>query len=94
MGQHTIVSRADAHERVAERKAGPGRDIIMFGSHVLWNDLLAHGLVDELHLMIGPGIVGGGTPAFEGKPPASLRLLEARAFEGSGLVLTRYAVEN
>ena len=90
----TIVSRADAHERIADLKAGQGRDILMFGSHTLWNDLLAHGLVDELHMMIGPGIVGGGTPAFEGKPPASLKLLEARAFEGSGLVLTRYAVEH
>lgn len=90
----TIISRADAHDRIADLKIGPGRDIVMFGSHILWNDLLAHGLVDELHLMIGPGIVGGGTPAFEGKPPASLRLLEARAFDGSGLVLTKYAVKN
>jgi dihydrofolate reductase len=87
-----IVKRADAHEQVAELKRGPGRDIIVFGSRTLWNDLLAAGLVDELHLMIGPALVGGGTPAFEAGTPVSLRLLEARTLDGSELVLTRYAV--
>lgn len=40
-----IVSRGDAHEKIAELKRGPGRDILVFGSHTLWNDLLAHDLV-------------------------------------------------
>lgn len=61
----------------------------MFGSHVLWNDLLRVGLVDELHLMIGPGVVGEGVRAFDERP--ALRLLETRTWAGSGLVLTRCA---
>jgi dihydrofolate reductase len=88
-----IVARAEAHEQVEELKRGPGRDILVFGSHVLWNDLLANGLVDELHLMIGAGVLAAGTPAFESPPPASLRLIDTRTWEGSGLVLHRYAVE-
>lgn len=53
--------------------AGWGPTRLMFGSHLLWNDLLANGLVDELHLMIGAGVVGEGVRAFETRPPGSLR---------------------
>jgi dihydrofolate reductase len=87
-----IVRRAGAHEQVAELKRQDGREILMFGSHVLWNDLLAHGLVDELHLMIGPVVLGAGTPAFEDEPPVSLRLIDARKLDGSQNLLVRYEV--
>ena len=88
-----IVRRAGAHEAIAALRQEDGGDILVFGSHVLWNDLLANGLVDELHLMIGPGIVGDGIPAFECGPPAvKLELLDARALDDAGLVLLRYAV--
>jgi dihydrofolate reductase len=92
-GPTRVVRRAHAHAQVVALKRGPGRDILMFGSHILWNDLLAAGLVDELHLMIGPGVVGEGVRAFEMRPPRSLRLLETRTFDGSSLLLVRYAME-
>lgn len=87
-----IVRRADAHGAIAELKQRDGGEILMFGSHTLWSDLLAHGLVDELHLMIGPVILGEGRRAFAGRPPVSLRPIEARRLDGSELVLTRYEV--
>jgi dihydrofolate reductase len=87
-----IISRADAHEQIAELKGQPGRDILVFGSHTLWNDLLAHDLVDELHLMIGPVVLGAGTPLFDGQPTVPLRLIETRTWDGSGNVLVRYDV--
>jgi len=93
-GTTRVVRRADAHAEVAALKKRPGREILMFGSHVLWNDLLANGLVDELHLMIGPGVVGEGVRAFEIRPAGSLRLLDTRTFEGSSLLLARYSVEH
>jgi dihydrofolate reductase len=85
-----IVRRSDAHDAIAELKRGPGRDIIMFGSHILWNDLLKAGLVDELHLMIGSAFLGDGVPVFIG-PRTGLRLMDARVLDGSQLVLARYA---
>jgi dihydrofolate reductase len=86
------VRRADAYAEIAALKAKPERDILIFGSHTLWNDLLANGLVDELHLMIGAGVVGEGVRAFDARPPGSLRLLDTRTFDGSSLLLARYAV--
>ncbi len=88
-----IVRRAEAHDAIAELKGGDGRDIVMFGSHVLWNDLLKAGLVDELHFMIGSAFLGEGVPVFSG-PRTGLRLLDARVLDGSQLILARYAADS
>ena len=87
-----IVKRADAHDQVAELKRQPGKEILVFGSHMLWNDLLMAGLVDEIHLMIGAAFLGGGTPVFQGGSRMPLRLLDSRTLNGSELVLVRYGL--
>jgi dihydrofolate reductase len=87
----TIVRRSNAHVHVAELKRQDGRDILTFGSRTLWNDLLAAGLVDELHLVIGAGVVGGGTPAFR-TPVRGLRLLGTWRGEASNNIVLRYGV--
>ncbi len=89
-----IIRRADANAQIAELKRQPGKDILMFGSHILWNDLLAHDLVDELHLMIGPVILGAGTPLFDSQPAVSLRLIDMRKWDDSENVLVRYEVRH
>jgi len=87
-----ILHRADSHEQISELKRQSGKDILMFGSRTLWSDLLANDLVDELHLMVTPVVIGAGTPIFDGQPPASLRLIDTRTWDSSGNVLVRYAV--
>jgi dihydrofolate reductase len=87
-----IIGRADAHERIAELKRQLGKDILVFGSRTLWKDLLANDLVDELHLMIGPVVLGAGTPVFDEQPAVTLRLIDTRTWDGSENVLLRYEV--
>jgi dihydrofolate reductase len=87
-----IVRRADAHRQIADLKRQAGPDILITGSRTLWNDLLAHDLIDEIHLMIGNVVLGAGIPAFAGKPPASLRLVEVRGWRDSDNILVRYDV--
>lgn len=89
-----IVGRGQAHARVAELKAGNGGDIVCFGSLSTWNDLLAHGLVDELHILVGPGAIGSGVPTFSKPVAQGLTLLDVRRLEDSQLVTLRYAVSH
>lgn len=87
-----IIRRAEAYERIAEIKRQSSGDILITGSRTLWNDLLAHNLVDELHLMIGNLVLGQGIPAFASRPDAALRLMDVRSWDDSNNILVRYEV--
>jgi dihydrofolate reductase len=89
-----IIRRADAYQQIAELKRQPGKDILITGSRTLWNDLLAHDLIDEIHLLIGNLVLGEGVPMFAGKLSSSLRLVDIRRWEDSDNVLLRYEVRH
>lgn len=90
-GSTEVIRRTDAHDKLRAEKGRDGAgDIVIFGSHVLWNWLLAQGLLDEIHLLFGPSAISTGVPLFEN--PCSLSLIDASSMEGSDNVLHRYAV--
>ena len=87
-----VVSQADAPPVLADLRCGDGDDIICFGSLRTWNGLLAGGLVDELHVLVGPGAIGSGIPTFNSRVEQKLTPLDAAILHDSNLVAIRYAV--
>jgi len=89
----------NTYEKIAKLKEEDGKDIVMFASRMLWNDLMKHGLVDELHFVVGNVVLGDGTPAFEetiayDDPDLALEMVESRKLEGSNNHLVVYKVVN
>ena len=86
----TVVARRDIAGWLADAKQTGDGDIVVFGSRRTWNGLLADGLVDELHLMVSPTVIGDGVRLFG--VPADLDLIECRRYEDSPNVQLRYRV--
>jgi dihydrofolate reductase len=88
----SIVRRDTARDAIAEARKGEGGALVAFGSMTTWNDLLAAGLVDELHMMVGAGVLVDGVPAFSVRPPGPMRLTGARQLGDSNLALLVYSL--
>ena len=72
----------DLVEAVTALKNEPGGNIGMSGSVSVVRQLLAAGLVDELHLLVHPIAVRNGMRMFdEGATPIPLRLISSETFE-------------
>jgi dihydrofolate reductase len=85
-----VISRAQAGARIGELKAAPGPDLLIYGSHLLFNGLLAHGLVDELHLLLGNVVLGEGVPTFEPGLAQRWELRSQKRLAGSDTVALHY----
>lgn len=75
---------------VRRLKAGTDRDLAV-GGPTLAGQALRAGLVDELHQLLSPVVVGGGKAFLPEGLRLDLELLDERRF-GNGVVFLRYAV--
>lgn len=89
--QNTEVLGGDPVSRVAELKAEEGGDLVMSGSATTVRWLLREGLLDELHLLVHPIVVGQDMARLfpDDVPQAPLELLTSETF-GTGVVYAVY----
>jgi dihydrofolate reductase len=88
--------KGDLVEAVTALKNEPGAtDIAMSGSVSVVRQLLAAGLLDELHLLVHPIVLHKGMRLFdEGEAPLPLRLVSSQAFATGVLHLIYGPVES
>ena len=77
-------------EAVSALKQGSGGNIYVHGSLSVARELLRHGLVDRIRLLVYPGAVGQGKALFPQGEPVALELVSATPF-GNGVVALEYA---
>ncbi len=87
---NATIIEGDVAEEVERLKQEPGENILKFGTGELDQELLAHGLIDELHLWVFPVLAGAGQHLVEGVETTHLQLAEVTTF-GSGIVVLEYA---
>ena len=87
--RNTTIIRDNVVEAVRTLKAAPGKNILTDGSHELVHTLLQHDLVDELHLLLYPLILGGGKRLLPAGVHAAFKLKSATPYP-SGVVGLHY----
>ncbi|GAA0626650.1 dihydrofolate reductase family protein [Kutzneria viridogrisea] len=91
------LEKADWNTRVltgpaelAELKAQPGNNLVLFGGSALASALTEQGLIDEYCVFVHPVLLGGGKPVFaRAGQRLDLRLVETRTFD-ERVVLLRH----
>jgi dihydrofolate reductase len=87
---NAAIIKGELATEVAKLKEQPGRDLLIYGSGDLVDELTRHGLIDEYRLMIHPIIVGSGKRLFAGALPATTLHLADSTITSTGVVVLTY----
>ena len=84
------IVRGDAVAEIRRLKSQSGKNMVLWGSITLAQQLIAQGLIDEYHLQVCPAIVGGGRKLFPDLDHYSgLRRVATRTYD-TGVVFLSY----
>lgn len=86
---NTSVLSGDVTSEVRRLKSEGDGDILVYGSAGLVHSLLPHGLIDQVHMLIYPVVLGRGTRLFPPDYAASFDLRDLKKL-GSGMVHAIY----
>ena len=89
--KRTRIERDFDPAAVGQIVAAATTDVSVSGPELAAQAIQA-GLVDEIHLVVHPAVVGAGKPALPPGVRLDLELVEERTFEGCGVVSLRYRV--
>ncbi|PZS02009.1 MAG: pyrimidine reductase [Pseudonocardiales bacterium] len=87
LGWNATALIGDVPAAVMDLKRGDGGPILVAGSATLVRTLLAHGLVDEMRLMVFPIMIGGGLRIFpEDRGKITLELTQLERYDSGALL--------
>lgn len=89
---NTTVIDSDPVAAVRELKQQPGADIVQYGFGSVTHELMAAGLLDELHLWVHPFMVGTGTAdglIYRDGAASRFQFVDSTVL-GSGIVILSY----
>jgi len=87
--QNSCLIDGDVATELRALKSGPGKNIASSGSPTLVRHLLEEDLLDELHLLVHPLVVGTGQRLFpDGSGSVPLELTDSAVFDTGVLNLT------
>jgi dihydrofolate reductase len=88
--QNTEVMKAIHKDELLKLKQRSGKNMMIFGSGTIVNQLTKLGLIDEYQLMVNPVVLGTGQPLFKDIPAKiNLKLVKTKTFN-NGIVLLQY----
>lgn len=83
------IIAGDAVHAIEKMKTEPGKDMVLWGSISLAQDLIRANVIDEYHFRTVPVLLGGGILLFSNAGKGMLELIETKAYS-SGLLLSKY----
>jgi dihydrofolate reductase len=91
--RNTVVIRDNPMQAIRELKQQPGKNIFTDGSSQLVHAMLENDLVDELHLLVYPVVLGGGKRVIPEGMYQTFKLESAKPY-ASGVVGLNYVREH